>query len=262
MKWHRILAVIYRHCYESRRNLNRVTETLFWPIQNVLLWGFFTVYLTRHNGLSPGLGNDLLGAAILWGMFNAFQRDLATGFMEELWSRNLLNLFSTPLSISEYMTGLIMLNFLKAMVGLLFASLIAFFCYAYNILPSLPAFLPFLFNLMLFSLSIGLIITGSMIRYSANISTLAWSFAGLLMPISCVFYPVSTLPAWLRPLAMSLPTTHSFEAMRQLILHGQFSYAHFFWGLLLDLAYLIVAVIFFRQMFASARSRGFLAKQL
>jgi len=262
MKWHRILAVICRHSYEARRNLNHVTDTLYWPVQNILLWGFFTTYLLRHDRLSPGLGNDLLSAAILWSMFNAFQRDLAMGFMEELWSRNLLNLFSTPLSVGEYMTGLILLNLVKAAAGLLVASLIAWFCYAYNIFPSLPSFLPFLLNLILFSLSVGLVITGAVIRYSTKISTLAWSFAGLLMPISCVFYPVSTLPGWLRPVALSLPTTRAFEAMRQLLMHGEFSFSHFIWGLLLNVVYFIFAVIFFHRMFVSARAKGFLVKQL
>jgi ABC-2 type transport system permease protein len=261
MKWHRILAVIYRHSYEARRNLNRVTEMLYWPVQNIFLWGLFTLYLMRHGALQPGLGNDLLGAAMLWGMFFAFQRDLAASFMEELWSRNMLNLFSTPLSVSEYMTGLIVLNFLKAMLGLLLAALIGWFCYAYDIFPMLPAFLPFLFNLILFSLTVSLLITGLMIRYSNKIYTLAWSVAGLLMPLSCVFYPVSTLPAWLQPVAWLLPTARAFEAMRQLLVHGGFSFPHFIWGLGLNLVYLALALVFFHRMFVSARSKGFLVKQ-
>jgi len=261
MKAHRILAVIYRHGYEARRNLNRLTDTLYWPIQNIIVWGFFTLYLSRENRLEPGVASYLLGATMLWGMFYSFQRDLATGFMEELWSRNLVNLFSTPLSISEYMTGLIVLNFFKAMLGLLMAALIAWLCYAYNIFPTLPAYLPFLFNLILFSLSVGLVVIGLIVRYSTKIQTLAWSFAGLLMPLSCVFYPVSTLPDWLRPLAWTLPTAHAFEGMRQVLAHGEFSWARFLWGLALNILYFIFAAIFFHRMFVSARSRGFLVKQ-
>ena len=262
MRWHRIVAVIHRHGYESRRNINRLTETLYWPVQNIFLWGFLTVYLMRHNGLHPGLGNDLVGAAILWGMFNAFQRDLAMGFMEELWARNLLNLFSTPLSITEYMTALLILTVLKALVGFTLAALIAWSCYSFNIFPSLPDFLPFVFNLIFFSLSIGLVITGLMIRFSGKVNTLAWSVAGLLMPLSCVFYPVTTLPEWLRPIALLLPTTHAFEAMRMLILRGQFSYSHFLWGLSLNIGYFTLAVGAFHYLFGAARAKGFLVKQM
>jgi ABC-2 type transport system permease protein len=262
MRWHRIAAVIYRHVYEGRRNINRLTETLYWPVQNIFLWGFLTIYLMHHNGLRPGLGNDLVGAAILWGMFNAFQRDLAMGFMEELWARNLLNLFSTPLTISEYMAGLLILTLLKAAVGFGLAALIAWSFYAFDIFPSLPDFLPFLFNLILFSFSIGLVITGLMIRFSGKVNTLAWSVAGLLMPVSCVFYPLTTLPEWLRPVAWALPTTHAFEAMRILILQGQFSTAHFLWGLLLNVGYGAAAILAFHRLFAAARAKGFLVKQM
>ena len=262
MKWHRITAVVYRHGYEARRNFNRVTETLYWPVQNIFLWGFLTNYLIRHNGLRPGLGNDLVGAAILWGMFNAFQRDLAMGFMEELWARNLLNLFSTPLSISEYMAGLLLLTFLKAAAGFLLAALIAWSCYAFNIFPILPAFLPSLFNLFLFSFSVGLLITGLMIRFSGKVNTLAWSFAGLLMPLSCVFYPVASLPEWIRPVALGLPTTQAFEAMRLLIIQHQFSLEHFECGLLLNIVYLTLSLLAFRALFSAAKSKGFLVKQM
>jgi hypothetical protein len=142
----RIWAVIYRHGCEARRNLSRITDTVYWPVQNIILWGFFTLYLSREHRLEPGVVSYLLGATMLWGMFYSFQRDLATGFMEELWSRNLLNLFCTPLNVSEYVTGLILLTLLKALLGLLLALLIAWLCYAENLFPALPGFVPFSFH--------------------------------------------------------------------------------------------------------------------
>lgn len=257
----RIWAVIYRHICETRRNFNRITDTLYWPIQNIIVWGFFTMYLLREHQLEPGLVSYLLGATMLWGMFYSFQRDIATGFMEELWSRNLLNLFCTPLSISEYMTGLILLNLLKAMLGFVAAALIAWLCYSANIFPFLLGLTPFLLVLMLFSLSVGLVITGLIVRFTTKIQTLAWTFAGLFMPFSCVFYPITTLPASLRPLAWALPTTHAFEGMRQAMSDGTFSYTHFNWGIVQDAGYLIFAIVFFRWMFLLARKGGFLVRQ-
>ena len=257
----RIYAVMCRHGYDARRNLNRVADTIYWPAQNMIVWGFFTLYLSRDHRLEPGLVSCLLGATMLWGMFNSFQRDIAVGFMEELWSRNFVNLFSTPLQVSEYMTGLMLVNLLKALLGLVIAAFIAGFCYAENLFPFLPGFLPFLLVLILFSLSTGLVITGLIFRFTTKIQTLAWSFAGLLMPVSCVFYPVSALPRWLQPLAWALPTTHAFEGMREDIAHGVISLTHFCWGMGLNLVYAVFAVFFFRGMFELARRRGFLIKQ-
>jgi ABC-2 type transport system permease protein len=260
MKRHRIEATIMRHTYEARRNLDRILDMVYWPVLDIIVWGFFTIYLGRGAAMKPGMISFMLGAIILWGLFFAFQRDMAVGFLDELWSRNLVNLFSTPLSVSEYMTGLIAVNMLKAMVGMTAAALIAWGCYAFDIFPRLPAFLPFMLNLMLFALALGIIITGLIFRYTTKIQGLAWSFAGLLMPLSCVLYPLKSLPTCLRPVAWMLPTTHSFEGMRQVLAGGGFSQNHFAWGLALNVMYFIFAIVFFRWIFEAARSRGLLVK--
>jgi ABC-2 type transport system permease protein len=260
MKLHRISAVLLRHTYEVRHNLNRITDMVYWPAVNIVTWGFFTVYLARQNRLQPGVLTFLLGAAVLWGMFYSFQRDIAVGFLDELWSRNLVNLFSTPLSVSEYMTGLIAVNILKALIGLAASALIAWIFYAYNIFPLLPSLVPFLLNLVLFALALGVIVTGLIFRYTTRIQSVAWSFAGLLMPLSCVFYPLHALPKYLRPVAWALPTTQSFEGMRQIMAVGGFSIAHFAFGLALNALYFSFAILFFRSAFESARSRGLLLK--
>lgn len=261
MNQHRVYAIMCRHGYDARRNLNRIADSIYWPAQNMVVWGFFTLYLSRDHRLEPGLTTYLLGATMLWGMFYSFQRDLAVGFMEELWSRNLVNLFSTPLRISEYLTGLILLNLLKGLLGLLIAGAIAECCYAQNLFPFLRGFLPFLLVLILFSLSTGLVMTGLIVRFTTKVQTLAWSFAGLLMPLSCVFYPVSALPGWLRPLALALPSTHAFEGMREEMATGVISRTHFACGMGLNLVYLVFALFFFSRMFELARRHGFLVEQ-
>jgi len=260
MKPHRIAAVVVRHGYEARRNLDRITDAIYWPIMDIVVWGFLAIYLARGGQMKPGLVSLLLGAAILWGMFRAFQRDMAVGFLAELWTRNLVNLFSTPLTVAEYITGLIIVNLLKALIGMTAAALIAWFCYSYNIFPALLGLAPFIFNLMAFAIAVGAIITGLIFRYSTRIQGLTWSLTGLLMPLSCVFYPVKALPRFLRPPAQLLPTTQSFEGMRQALSGGGFSHQDFAWGLALNAIYLIGAILFFRTMFESARARGLLVK--
>jgi len=260
MKPYRIRAVILRHIYEVLHNGNHITYMVYWPVVNIVVWGFFTLYLRHGDRLQPGVISCLLGAVILWGLFNAFQRDMAVGFLEELWSRNLVSLFASPLSVSEYVTGLIIISLAKAMVGLIVECLIAWLFYHYDIFPMLPTLIPFILNLALFGLTMGIVVTGLIFRYTTKFQAMAWSFAGLLMPLSCVFYPLSSLPSFLRPMASILPTTHSFEGMREAIESGGFSTMHFKWGLELNLIYLVVGIVFFRWMFESARSRGLLVK--
>ncbi|HEY6418378.1 MAG TPA: ABC transporter permease [Candidatus Binataceae bacterium] len=263
MKSNRIAGVMMRHYYEAKRNFDRITDMVYWPVLDVIVWGFFTIYLAHGNRLGPNepnLVSFLLGAAILWGLFFAFQRDMAVGFLDELWSRNLINLFSTPLTVWEYMTGLVLVNLLKVAVGFAAAAIIAWACYAFNVFPLLASFLPYIANLMLFGLALGIVITGLIFRFTTRIQALAWSFAGLLQPVSCVFYPLSALPRWLRAIAWMLPTTHAFEGMRQILAGRGFSPLHFWWGMGLNAAYFVLAVVFFRWIFEASRNRGLLVK--
>jgi ABC-2 type transport system permease protein len=256
----RIAAVVVRHGYEFRRNVNQIANMLYLPAMNVVLWGFFTIYLRQGQQLKPSVVSCLLGAIILWGLFNTFQREMATGFLEELWSQNLVNLFGSPLSVAEYAVGLVAANLLKVTAGFLATSLIAVAFYRYNIFAALPALLPFVFNLTLFGLTLGIVIIALIVRYTTKIQAVAWSLAGLLMPFSCVLYPLTALPPWLRPLASLLPTTRSFEGMRQVISSDTLSASDFTWGLGLNVAYTFLSIVFLRRMFESARARGLLVK--
>ena len=260
MKTHRIKAVIRRHLYEARRNFDRISEIFYWPVIDIIIWGFLTVYLARERSLELTFVSFLLGATILWGAFFVFQRDLALGFLDELWARNLLNLFSTPLKVSEYLTGLIAVNFIKMIFGFLAASLFSLLFYSFNIFPYIIQFLPFFFNLIFFAFSIGLIITALIVRYTTKIQMLAWSFSGLLQPVSCVFYPLRILPKFLQAVAWYLPTTHAFEGMRQIISGGGFSSQNFWWGIYLNIMYLILASLWFGYIFKIAKDKGLLVK--
>ncbi len=260
MKIHRIQAVMIRHLYEIRRNADRITDMVYWPILDIIVWGFFTIYLAHGGRGGNRLADFLLGAAILWGMFYAFQRDLAVGFLDELWSRNLINLFSAPLDVTEYLCGLVVVNLIKVAAGAGCASLIAWTCYAFDILPALPQLVPYMLNLMLFGLALGVFTSGLIFRYTTKVQGLAWSFAGLLQPVSCVFYPLSALPRPLRLVASLLPTTQSFEGMRQVLAAGAFSPPRFWCALALNVMYFGAAAMFFRWIFESARRRGLLVK--
>jgi ABC-2 type transport system permease protein len=246
--------------YELRHNTNHLINMVYFPVVNIVMWGFITIYLTHQQGMQTGLISSLLGGVVLWGFFYGFQRDMAQGFLDEFWSRNLINLFGSPLSAAEYISALISVNLIKALIGLTLESVIALLCYHFNIFPLLIKFVPFIAVLMLFGLAGGVAVTSLILRFKSRVEGLAWSIAGVLMPFSCVFYPLKTLPVSLRPLALALPTTHSFEGMRQVMAGRGFSMSDFQWGLTLDIVYIALAMLFFRRMFESARSRGLLIK--
>lgn len=249
-----------RHAYEARHNLDRMTDTLFWPLLDVVVWGFFSLYLSQTGRIKLSSVDALLAGIILWGVFRAFQRDIALGFLAEIWSRNVVNLFASPLSLNEYFAGLLAVNIAKVVVGGAVAVALAVAGYRSDLLRDLPALLPALAVLILFAVSIGIIVSGLILRYTSRVQTLAYSLTGLLMPLSCVFYPRSALPQPLRGIAAALPSTHAFEDMRQVLAGGGSSAEHLGWGFALAGVSLAVSVSVFRAIFRTARRRGHLVR--
>lgn len=260
MKLHRINAVVLRHTYEMRHNLDRITDTLFWPLMEVAVWGFFSLYLAQTGRIRLASVDALLGGIILWGAFRAFQRDIAVGFLAEIWSRNVVNLFASPLTFGEYLAGLLVIDIGRAIIGIAVAVALAQAGYGSALWRALPALLPALAVLILFAVAIGIIVSGLILRYSSRIQSLAYSVIGLLMPLSCVFYPCSALPRSLRGIALALPTTHAFEDMRQVLAGGGSSPEHLGWGFALALASLGLALAAFYAILRAAYRRGQLVR--
>lgn len=260
MKRKRIAAVVERHLYDIRHNFDRLFDVIYWPVLDIIMWGFLSIYLSEKGVAGTNFRNFLLGAVILWRIFYSFSRDIAVAFLEEIWSRNLLNMFASPLSIGEYVEGLLAVNLFKVVLSFTVTSLLALLFYGFNIFPSSFSLLPYILNLLLFSLAIGFLVAGLILRYTSKIQTLAWSFAGLFSPISGVFYPISILPKFLQNVAWFLPSMHSFEAMRQILAGGGFSPVHFWWGFILNWIYLGLSILFFKKIFEIARNRGLLVK--
>jgi ABC-2 type transport system permease protein len=212
--WRRMGAIIRRHAYEAAGNPDRIADALLWPCLDVITWGFFSRYLVRGGDAAFAAPAQLVGGIILWGTFRAFQRDIAVGFLAEIWSRNIAGLFVSPLGVGEYLAGLVLLNLAKLAIVL---GLIAGVCHALTGVPGdalILLLLPSLGILLCFGAAIGLFVTGLILRFSTRVQTLAYGLAGLLMPVSCVFYPLAALPPALRGFAGLLPTTQAFEALR------------------------------------------------
>jgi ABC-2 type transport system permease protein len=264
-----VLGIVRRHLYESLHNLDRVADTLFWPVLDVVVWGFFTLYLSGFHRIDS-LGGPavppakatacILDGIILWGVFRSFQRDLAVGFLVEVWSRNMINLFMAPLTFSEYLAGLIAINLVKALIGLTASCIVARCCYELNVILLFGVMLPYVLMLLCWGLAVGVVTTSLILRFSTGVQTLAYSIAGLLMPFSCVFYPVTVLPARLKAVAMLIPATDAMEGMRQAVSGNGLSPTALVHGFGLCGIYLVVAFAFFKWMFESARARGLLVK--
>lgn len=260
MRPHRINAIILHYWYHSKRSLPRLMDVFYWPTMELILWGFVSRFLEKTELNVPGVAAFLLGGVILWGVFTTSQHDVTIAFLEDIWYRNIINLFVSPLTIAEYLMGGIIVGLIKTFVIIGYVSALAGVFYHFNLFTLGFPLIPFIANLFLFGIAAGIFISAVIFRYGTETQILAFSLGFLLQPISAVFYPLSVLPSFLQPIAWAIPTTHVFEGMRGVIAGGGFSVPRFWWALGLNVVYLVAASLFYAHMFKRVKELGLISK--
>ena len=260
MKLRRINAVFLRYFYIYRRSATRLLETIYWPLLDLVLWGFVTVYLARYRQGLPQFVAFLLGALILWDILFRAQQGISVSFLEDVWARNFLNIFVSPLSISEYLLALMLASLLKIVIAATVLTLMAWRFFSFNIFLIGLSLLPFLICLIILGWAIGIVTTAIILRFGQQAEVLAWGIALLFQPVSAVFYPVSVLPPFLRSIARFVPSSYVFEGMRQVISTGFLPARDLLLAFGLTVLYLAVALAFFFWMFRVVRKKGLLAR--
>ena len=260
MKLHRINAIILHYWYHSKRSLPRMMDIIYWPSVELILWGFLSMYLGKIQGDTANAATFLLGAVILWNVFRRSQQDVTIAFLEDIWYRNLLNLFVSPLKISEYVIGGIIVAIIKNAFVFVYMSILAFLFYKFQIFGLGFSLIPFFLNLLIFGWAIGIFISAIIFRYGTETQILAFSLAFLLQPISAVFYPLSVLPPVLQHIAALLPLTYVFEGMRSVLAQGVFPWFHFWYATALNIVYMIFAALFYAHLFKKVRQLGLISK--
>jgi len=260
VKLHRIAAVFLRYFYIYRRSGTRLLETVYWPLLDLVLWGFVTVYLSRHAEGLPQFVAFLLGALILWDILFRAQQGISVSFLEDVWARNFLNIFVSPLTTGEYLMALMLSSLLKILIAGAVLTLMAWLLFSFNIFLIGVSLLPFLLLLVVLGWAIGLVTTAIILRFGQQAEVLAWGIALLFQPVSAVFYPVSVLPPFLQAVARFMPAAHVFEGMRAVISTGAFPKRALLAALALDVVYLAGALLFFFWMFRVVKRKGLLAR--
>lgn len=260
MNARRAAAVFVRQIYLMRGSAARVLPLFAWVAVDIILWGFITRYL--NTVAAPGFDfvPTLLGAVLLWDFFSRVMHGVTTAFLEDVWSRNFLNFFASPLKISEYLAGLVMSSVATSAVGLAVMLLLAFAVFglsfaAYGLLVA-----PFMLVLFLFGVALGIVGTAVVLRFGPASEWFVWPLPALVSPFAGVFYPLSTLPVWMRGVARLLPPSYVFEGMRSVVSGGAASWSSLGWGALLACVYVLLACWLFARVHRHAVRTGLIAR--
>lgn len=256
MKWHRIFAVVMRHTYLFVKSLDRVSDMVYWPVLDIVLWGLTTQWIQSGQANVSNLVLIILTALVFWQIVWRANYEVSVNLLEELWNQNLVNLFSTPLTVWEWIVSVMLVGGMKMLMTVLVGAGAVWLLYTINIFSIGWMILPFFALLMIFGWTIGFLASGLIVYYGHKIQTIAWSFGFLFAPFSAVYYPVSALPASIQVIARALPTTYIFEGMRSIIATGSMPLNHLFISVILNIVYLAASLTFFVFMFERSRKKG------
>lgn len=254
----RIAAMVRRYVYLLRSSWIRVVELAYWPLMQMILWGFMTQFLlSSGSGILQSAG-ILIAAVLLWDVMFRSNIGVAVSFLEEMWSRNLPQLFASPLRPYEWAIALMTISLIRTLIGVLPAAILAIPLYHFSIFEMGLPLLAFFANLMLFGAAIGLAVSAMVLRHGLGAESLAWVGIFILAPISGIYYPIATLPEWLHPVAWMLPSAYVFEGMRSVLAAGIFRGDLLMNALILNAIYLSIGMAIFLGVFRIARKRGLL----
>ena len=252
----RVWAMLLRYLYILRSSWPRTLELLYWPTLQVLIWGFMSQFFAGNSSYVAQAFGVLLGAVMLWDLMFRSQLGLSISFLEEMWSRNLGHLFATPLRAYEWVVSLLAMSAIRTGIGIIPAALLAIPLYHYSIFDMGLSLVAFVVVLMAMWWAMGLAVCGLILRHGMGAESLAWTIFFALSPVSCVYYPVTTLPLWLQPVAWAFPQTYVFEGMRTVMFEHVFRMDYFFTAVALDIVFMAVGIAIFFVAFRGARHRG------
>ncbi len=254
----RIRAIVRRHAYLLLKSWPRLVSMIYYPTVTMILWAFLTVYLTPTTSFLKDAPGFFIGAVLLWDVLFRGQLGVSLTFIEEMYSRNLANLFVSPLRLEEFIAGQLVMSLLRALIGVGGACVFAFLLFHYSIFSYGFPLIAFFLLLIGFGWGIGLMVSALILRSGLGAEELAWAAVFLIAPVSGVYYPIAVLPGWLQVIANALPSAHVFEGMRALLLQGTFRWDYFAWAAGLDVVYLAAGVLVFRAAIRYARAHGML----
>ncbi len=257
----RLWAMILRHWFLLRSSWPRILELCYWPTFQLLLWGFITTFFLSHSSWVAQAAGVLISAVLLWDVLFRSNLGLSLMFLEEMWSRNLGQLFISPLKPVEMIGALMVMSFLRTVISVTPAAFLALPFFGVWVFDLGFGLVAFFFNLMVMGWAVGILVSGLVMRLGLGAESIAWLGIFLVAPISGIYYPIEVLPDWLEPLAWALPASYVFEGMRAVLFDQTFRWDLLAGAILLNIVYLGIGIGTFLYLFGVARRRGLLLQQ-
>jgi ABC-2 type transport system permease protein len=148
------------------------------------------------------------------------------------------------------------MSLIRLAIGVIPMTLLAMIFFDFNLFGFGLPLIIFFCNLIFTSWSLGIFVSGLVLRNGLGAESIVWTLMFGVMPLACVYYPVSVLPHWLQYVAWTLPPTYVFEGMRALLTDHVFRTDLMIEALAINVVLLIASFAIFLALLRSARRHG------
>ena len=256
----RIGAIVLRMFYLYRGSPQRVFPIFIFVAIDILVWGFLTRYLNSVSHADFNFVPALLGAVLLWDFLTRVMQQITMTLFEDVWTRNFLNFFASPLRTSEYLVGLLIVAIITSGLSLVAMLVLAQIAFGLSFVSYGIAIAPFLMVLFVTGIALGVAASALVLRLGPASEWLIWPIPMLISPFAGVFYPVTVLPGWMRAVALILPPAYVFEGMRSVVAGQGAPWDRLAIGGVLALVYLVLACMFFFAVYRAVIRNGLIAR--
>lgn len=256
MKLCRVQGVVLRFLFHFRHSFDRWVDGFYWPALDLILWGLTSFYFTASGNSPSSVTVSIVSAIIFWIVVYRGQYEVSGNLLEDVWNKNLVNLFVSPLKFSEWIVSFVAMGVIKTALSFSSAAILAFLFYRINIFLFSFHLIPFVILLIMTGWWIGFFVSGLILRYGTRVQAFAWSLVWAISPFAALYYPVSILPSWAQTVARFVPISYIFEGMREVIATGTVTFGNLWFSFFLSAVYLIAATIFLERSFRSVLRKG------
>lgn len=252
MNWSRVRAVAMRHWRAQSRQPGYWYILIALPVLDAIMFASIGVAYGEDDRPVAVLVTGIMLFHLVWQLtLNA-----ALGFLEEIWSSNLLNLMTTPLREQEFLAGLSLISLVRTGVGIGLVALTGAGLYSVSPGSAGLVLIPGAMILLLFGWAVSLGVIALVLRFGESAEVFSWGFIFLLIPLSGVFYPTDALPGVLQPVSTIVPITQVFDAVRIGLDGGGIAWARLGVALVGTLVTAALAMWLLRAMLRSFRTKG------
>lgn len=259
MSYQRIKSIVLLTWYHQKHSLEAWVDDVWWSLITVIVFGFLANLLVIGRSSVKNVEFILVGV-LLWEVVRIAQYSISISVLREVWSRNLSNIFTTPISISEFLMAQFIIGLIKVMVVFTLISLIMYKLYYFSIYQLGIVIIIYAINLLVFAWAAGIFIIALIFRFGTRLQALAWSLIYILQPICAAYYPLDVLPTSIQKIAYFFPLTYIFEGARSGLNGSVINWDYIAIASLQNLIYFIAAYSFFNRMFLKSKETGEFAR--